>query len=61
MSRSRKRCRNLLHDFKSIDQYSETIQFNFDGGKAYFKTYIGAALTLLFIMAVTAFGIIRFE
>ena len=60
MSKNHTRCTNLLYEFKNIDQYSETIQLNFDGGKAFFKTYIGASMTLLLTIIVTTFGAMRF-
>ena len=52
---------NLLRDFRNIDCFSETINFNFDGGKAFYKTYVGASMTLLLTICVTTFGALRFD
>ena len=47
--------------FRNLDQYYETINFNYDGGKSQYKTYVGASMTLLLAISVLSFGIIRFH
>ena len=51
--------RHIASNFRNIDQYSETINFNFDGGKANFKTYMGATLTLILYTITLTFAINR--
>ena len=49
----------LLHNFIKIDQYSETIAFNFDGGNSRFKTLTGATMTALLTILIVMYGVFR--
>ena len=50
---------SMLARFKEIDQFSETVQFTFDGGKTKFKSYIGAIITLAMTITFLSFSFAR--
>ena len=59
MTKNISACRNIKKNFRKIDQYSEVITFNYDGGKAFYKTYVGATLTLLLSLLTFGYGVFR--
>ena len=49
-----------MNKVKETDQFSETIQLTFDGGKSNHKTYLGAFLTLTMLITVLAWSLEKF-
>jgi glycerol-3-phosphate acyltransferase PlsY len=56
----KKRARTAVLDgFKDLDMFSEPINFKFDGGKTFFKTYTGALATVIMALIVLTFTLQR--
>ena len=56
MKKSQKK-RGTRDSFRSLDQFSQNVNFSFDGGKVDFKTLLGATFTVFMMVGVFAYGL----
>ena len=49
-----------MHKIKNLDQFSQTVQLHYDGGKTNYKSFTGCFLTTILLGAVFSYGLKRF-
>ena len=51
---------SFLHSMKTIDQFSQSVQLNYDGGKTHYKSFTGCFLTVILLGSVFFYGAKRY-